>query len=457
MNMKHADQTEIADLLLPFCEAASISHRDPTTVVKKRILASLVSFIDNEALHRRVFGQQSHIEWEHVQNYLSDAVLTLNEWMQILALIDFVDEPVVRDEVHDIIRNSAIKQGAGSQLIGNMSSFATSKCTTSRHANDRLVSPLESMRISMSKAQVNPLTWDKICKALLIVNLSGLDANSALTQLLELSPSMRSVTTDVLSNLSAFRHTPSEYENDIAFIMDSSRCRVREHMIVQSIDRVEAQATARRQNLQTTFSANKRPSLTQMLQAYHLTKGSSCDGKTPNEDSLSSFCKNARLSVNSNHRTKLIIYFLVCLPDSCGDKKGNIARVLGCNSVLSAAISNMVIVTPDLNALRDAVMGTKHAGGACEELRRFRECCVSATMINSNCLTWTAVLQLYLASYCRPMVTKDLFTHILTHYANGDAQWLQATASGEVDARLNTFARQWSMALTTVVDLMLQS
>ena len=132
-------------------------------------------------------------------------------------------------------------------------------------------------------------------------------------------------------------------------------------------------------------------------------------------------------------------------------------RILGCNAVLGNAVASMVIVTADATALRDAVMGTKHTGAPCDELRRFRDMCVSGSMVTSSCLMWTAVLQLYLASYCRPMVAKDLFTHILAHYASHDMQWVHATASSEVDARLHTFARQWPIALSTVVELMLQS
>jgi hypothetical protein len=52
--------TLIADLLSPFCEAASVSLREPQKTLRKRILVSL-SFVDTEQLHRALFKEQ-HID-----------------------------------------------------------------------------------------------------------------------------------------------------------------------------------------------------------------------------------------------------------------------------------------------------------------------------------------------------------------------------------------------------------
>ena len=447
MNATRQHHNEIADLLLPFCEAASISHREPANALKKRIVVSLVSFIDNQALHKRLFGPQAHLEWHHVQTYLADVSPATQDWMQLLSLLDFVEEPPVRDLVLDIMRQASAGPTA---LLG-------APCMPLVRQQHQPVSPLESMRICMSKAHVaHPLSWDAICKALLVCNISDLDATSALGSLLSSSPPSRLVT-DILSHLSTFRHTPEEYENDILYILDSSRCRVREHLVLQSVERAEARASALRQSAQSAFSANKRPSLTKILQNLRVSGPGSEGGS---EDNLTSFCKTARLSPNSNRRIKLIVYFLACLPDSVSERKSMMERVLGCNAALANVVAGIAVVTPDIAALRDAVMGTKHAGAACDDLRRFREACVSASMINGSCLMWTAVLQLYLASYCRPSVAKDLLGYITSHYAgcgNGDASWLRAGASSEVEGRLNTFARQCPMALSTIVELMLES
>ena len=47
---------------------------------------------------------------------------------------------------------------------------------------------------------------------------------------------------DVLCQLSAYRHTPDEYAGAFAFILDGERCREREHLVVQSMQRVEVSA-----------------------------------------------------------------------------------------------------------------------------------------------------------------------------------------------------------------------
>ena len=449
MNVDH--KNEIADVLLPFCEAASISHKDAGAAVKKRIVVSLVSFIDNQNVHKQLFGNQAHLEWQHVRTYLDGVSLCASDWLQILSLLDFVEEPAARDVVIDIIKQSGLTS-AGSNHNGSgvtTNNGSGLKCTGVRFT------PLESMRISMAKAHA-PVTWDSICKALLICNISELDAAAALSGLFALDAPSRLVT-EVLSHLSTFRHTSDEYEKDIGYILDESRCRVRSHLVLQSVERVEARTAGLRLSARAVFSAHKRPSLTKILQGARRLEGE----MGVNCDNLNTFCKNARLSANSNHRIKLIAYFLACLPDAVGDKKGVMARVLGCNSGLGNAVASVAVLTPDVTAVRDAVMGTKHAGVPCEDLRRFRDSCVSTSMINGGTLLWTAVMQLYMVSYCRPTVMKELLGQITTHYAtcaNGDAlSWLHATGMAEVEGRLHTFARQWPMALSTVVELMLQS
>ena len=61
---------EVIDLLMPFCEAGSISAKQSS--VRKRIIASL-AFVDTEALYCKVFGPNSHIDRPNVRKYLSEA------------------------------------------------------------------------------------------------------------------------------------------------------------------------------------------------------------------------------------------------------------------------------------------------------------------------------------------------------------------------------------------------
>ena len=120
------------------------------------------------------------------------------------------------------------------------------------------------------------------------------------------------------------------------------------------------------------------------------------------QDSFRAFCTTARLPANGNRHLHLIAYFLVCLPEH-PDRRAQIARVVG-----SEHPADFVIVTPDLDALREVTIATRHIGPACDDLRRFREACITGSTLpqNSKGLLWSSVLHLYIASYCRPAIAK---------------------------------------------------
>lgn len=99
-----AQRLEVADLLIPFCDAGSINNKDVSGVVRKRIIASL-AYVDVENLHHRIFPS-AHIEWGDVRNYLGDVSHSTTEWMQLIHLLDFVGEPPVREAVMELIQST---------------------------------------------------------------------------------------------------------------------------------------------------------------------------------------------------------------------------------------------------------------------------------------------------------------------------------------------------------------
>ena len=82
------------------------------------------------------------------------------------------------------------------------------------------ITPIEAMWIAFSKAGVQA-NWDTICKSLLLSNISDVDPTKGLRALLA-----GGATEQILCHLSGFRHTPGEYADAFAFILDDARCRV---------------------------------------------------------------------------------------------------------------------------------------------------------------------------------------------------------------------------------------
>jgi hypothetical protein len=105
--MSRAQCTEVADLILPFCDAGSINCKDINAVVRKRIIASL-AYVDVEQLHQRIFPS-AHIEWNDVKNYLAEVSHSTAEWMQLIHLFDFVDEGPIREGVLELIQSTLVK------------------------------------------------------------------------------------------------------------------------------------------------------------------------------------------------------------------------------------------------------------------------------------------------------------------------------------------------------------
>ena len=104
--------------------------------------------------------------------------------------------------------------------------------------------------------------------------------------------------------------------------------------------------------------------------------------------------------------------------DTFEGRKEHFHRVLRnteCNSVGGDFFPT--ILTPDMQALRDVVLSTRHVGAPFDDLRQFKESCISGSTlpraVSVSATVWTVVLQLYVSSFCRPAVCKDLWNYII--------------------------------------------
>ena len=95
-----------ADMLIPFCESASISiSKDLSAIAIKRIITSLC-FVDVRSLHDALFPNQ-HMDWNSVKDYMTTVGgCTGKEWITLLALLDFVNEQPSRQMVSELIAST---------------------------------------------------------------------------------------------------------------------------------------------------------------------------------------------------------------------------------------------------------------------------------------------------------------------------------------------------------------
>ena len=98
------------------------------------------------------------------------------------------------------------------------------------------------------------------------------------------------------------------------------------------------------------------------------------------------------------------------------------------------------------------LLETQHSGAPCQFLRQFRENCIPGGTRGMN---WTTVLRLYLSAYCKPSISKDLWSHAL-FIAGGQAATNMCN-SAETDTAVQNWVRQNPLKLDEILPLLLDN
>ena len=403
-------QADAGDLLVPFCEAASISiTKDLGAILKKRFIVSLC-FANTHALHDALFPEQ-HLDWNGVSRYLLSSACSVQDWLSLLSLLDFVNEQPKRQMVSELID----------------STLAGIKVST----QGKTLSPLESLQLCFAKAGLAP-SWDILCKTLLLANLGEIDHAVAIqTFLLQDNKAV-----DLLIKaLPSCKHTPEEY-SQIFMSLFQHCCQVRTHVLHDAFQARQLKKEKLKKNSQAIYHAHKKPSLTLILdqqQQQQQAGESSSDGFTQ-------FCNTSRLASNASMLVKRAVYYLFVVGASDGYK-----RLIGNDALVVDAIARMppLVVAPDMQALRAFIGDAHHTGPPCDALRHFKNSCIPGTV------HWTTVLRLYLAAYPKPIIAKDLWRFAVTEAGGG------LCASTETELATQRFVAQTPFDADAIADLVL--
>ena len=426
----------IANLLVPFCESASISLKgDCSAALRKRIIVSL-PFVDSKALHDALFPRQ-YMHWENVQEYLQQVVFTTSDWIKLVSIIDFKDEQNPRPHAADII---------SSALAGvHMST------------QGRSLNPLESLQLCFAKAGISP-SWDILCKTMVLCNLSDVDYTSALQHLLSNTPALAdSTVSDIVRFLpSACKHIPQEYLAVFSQILGHGGCDVRAHIIAQSVKARDDAIEKLKADSNAVFLQSRKPSISRVLET--VPRGGGGGGNNNNNimmvDTFAAFSDASRMAANASMRIKHIAYYIVCLPlvETSTAKQNLLQTLVGNDEIVTSALMNISIGSPDINIIKLFLLETQHSGAPCQFLRQFRENCIPGGTRGMN---WTTVLRLYLSAYCKPSISKDLWSHAL-FIAGGQAATNMCN-SAETDTAVQNWVRQNPLKLDEILPLLLDN
>ena len=445
----------IADLLAPFAEAASVRLYDTSGTLRKRILVSL-HFADAERVHATLFPDE-HLDWTAVRAYLASEASTnlgAQEWVRLITLLRFVAEPPARPQFNELL--TAIGTGARISMQG------------------RDLNPVESLQLCFARAGAPRPSWDTLCKTLLLVNITDIDASAALAQLFAATAVAELPTTAVEAILkhlpSACRHSRDDYSRTFAQLLGNDGCHVASHLILQSIrHREEAQERAR-QNHMAALRSSEKPSLTRILQAHVEAGGAHWQQQQQHQsDGLRLFCHRARLPGNLHHHLKLACYYMAMMlrsADLCtrvqalrrltGDSDAVFLDIPAITAMLDPAVPP---ATPEAPPVREFILAhMQHVGPPCAALQQFRVQC----MPTGGALSWTLVLRFYLAAYCPPPLNKDVWDRIVrqllstsnaTNNSGSNSAVGAALLRREGDAVVQTFVRSTPPAVHDLVDL----
>jgi len=396
----------LANLIVPFTEHASISLRDVDDALRKRVVVSL-TFVDPRRLHALLYPQH-HLDWESVQVYLREAHYSPADWVRLVSLFYFINEPPTRPAVAELLTAAA---------IGNRMS------TVGRDLN-----PVESLQLCFARGGFVP-AWDTLCKALLLCNLADVDITNALGLLLQSSSDQpqsqqQTLIESVVRHIPATcKHTPDEYMRAFVQLLAPSGHQVASHVIRMSL---KAREDERARTQQAAMNTRRvRPSLTRMLQDADASMAGG-------SGSFRRFCHEARLPQYASMRFRQACYYVATLPAHVWAQQSPDVR-----ERLFYATACFEDPPPELGVIRAFVRESEHIGPpSCTALQRFRALCPT----RSN---WTLVLRLYLAAYSR--FSKDLWVDLLASPA----------LPSEAEASVQAFTRTNPMALSELAHLML--
>ena len=383
--------TLIADLLAPFAEAASLRLRDASGTLRKRILVSL-HFARIEQIHDRVFPGD-HIEWPAVRAYLESEVgTTTAEWVRLISLLHFVAEPPLDAEFAKRLKAMSL----GLRVNGGGGGALT---------------PVDTMRLCFARAGVASVPWDLLCKALVLVNLTDIDASVGLQQLMLLMMSDQQqqlpVVDAVLKHMpSTCRHSIEEYTDAFAQLLGPQSCQVASHVVLHSIRCREKRQEAMQQSAQAALRSTQKPSLTRLLLLLQQSGAAGAAGASGAGGGFHRFCWRAQLPVDTPAQLKVGCYYLALLLPAAEEEAVRAALQLPPSARLACATNqhHHQEDADDLLLLKDLVLQIEHIGAPCAALQRFRE-----EVGLPQRASWTTALRLYLTAYAPPPLNRELW------------------------------------------------
>lgn len=395
-----SNKTALADIIVPFAEAASVKARDAANTLKKRIIVSL-GFIDTAELHDKLFPG-AHIEWPSVLTYTQSVRLPVEAWCELIGLLQFVREAKQSTEVTELVASAM----AGLQIS----------------TQGKQLTPIDSLRVAFARAGMAPC-WDILAKSLLLCNLIDVDHSEALAHFLGTSLENGTVNVaNLMNRITSIRHSQREYTDAFFALLSNDGCHVESHRILASL---KAREEAISQMHQHQMRLPDKPCLTDIVeQRAALAAGAS---RTDPNQGFAGFCLAARMQGNAAVRMRRACYYVMALPGGAEDSAAQthaaaLRRIVGDDAIVLDALATIKAVTaPDTATLRVFINEAQHTGPPPPCLSAFRKAVVAPAGLGDS-VTWTTVLRLYLAAYSRPvrelwlaaLASPDHFCHLPT-------------------------------------------
>jgi hypothetical protein len=122
---------------------------------------------------------------------------------------------------------------------------------------------------------------------------------------------------------------------------------------------------------------------------------------------------------------------------------------VGKDSDLISNIDSYELVTPDIHALKLFFQETHFFGEPFTALKQFRQACLPPIITTNKAIHWSTVFRLYLCTFCKRELIKDLWLHIWS----GNRDYAQMIQTNEI---IDKFRNENQIQMDSVLRVLME-
>jgi hypothetical protein len=371
--------------IVSLCDRATIDISNGIDRAIRTIIGISLKFLDRRMLVENIVPG-GYVDWEYVDN--SENILAHKKnllgdsdiWLELLRYIDF--------------------------------SKATMEALLLRTTHPPIWTLYKTMEENVGHIGTR-WTFNDTCKLFLLSNVRGIPFNYVTERYITKSLTQNSlmICSKIMEEMADARHDSSVYLSSVQHILEKSI--INTTAIEKHIQHYQGTVQAQQASWKMKhMSIQCRPSMRTVLATKRMNRVSTCDSlqeTTPTAVTFNTFCDIVRFPNCMSHLLRNRCYLLACQPETQHFKLADHIGLFVPED-LARIINDHAIIDPDEKSLRDSINTLTLNIHPFPELKQFRQQCFAAYPVTqSERLTMTDILKLYVSAYQYPSLWKQLW------------------------------------------------